>query len=78
LCLKKGGIKLCLFLNRINNDIKTIYRNDPAANNVFEILFAYPGFHARQFQPVSAPALQMEMAIFPTFYFPTSAVFNRH
>jgi serine O-acetyltransferase len=33
----------------IRNDIRNIYQCDPAANNVLEILFAYPGFHARQF-----------------------------
>ncbi|MBN1188810.1 MAG: serine O-acetyltransferase [Dehalococcoidales bacterium] len=33
----------------IRNDINTIYRCDPAAHNILEILFAYPGFHARQF-----------------------------
>lgn len=34
--------------SRIHNDIKTILRSDPAANNIFEVLFAYPGFHARE------------------------------
>ncbi len=32
----------------IRKDIQAIYNGDPAANNIFEILFAYPGFHARQ------------------------------
>ena len=27
-------------------DIKTIYEKDPAAGNIFEVLFCYPGFHA--------------------------------
>ena len=35
-------------LSDIKKDIDAIYRGDPAARNIFEILFAYPGFHARQ------------------------------
>ncbi len=27
-------------------EIKNIYRKDPACNSIFEILFCYPGFHA--------------------------------
>jgi serine O-acetyltransferase len=50
---------------RINNDIKTIIRNDPAANNVFEILFAYPGFHARQFHRLAHQLYKWKIPFFP-------------
>jgi len=30
----------------IKEDIKTIYENDPAAKNIFEVLFCYPGLQA--------------------------------
>ena len=30
----------------IKEDIKTIYEKDPAAENIFEVLFCYPGLHA--------------------------------
>ena len=33
-------------LSKIKDDIKVIYENDPAANNIFEIIFCYPGFQA--------------------------------
>ncbi len=33
-------------LSKIKDDIKVIYENDPAANNIFEIFFCYPGFQA--------------------------------
>ena len=33
-------------LSKIKDDIKVIYENDPAANNMFEIIFSYPGFQA--------------------------------
>ena len=31
---------------KIKEDIKTIYEKDPAANNLAEIIFCYPGFQA--------------------------------
>lgn len=31
---------------QINEDIKTIYKNDPAANNILEVILCYPGLHA--------------------------------
>ena len=31
---------------QIKEDIKTIYDKDPAAENIFEVLFCYPGLHA--------------------------------
>lgn len=30
----------------IKDDIKTIYEKDPAANNILEVIFCYPGLHA--------------------------------
>ena len=33
-------------LKTIKEDIKVIYENDPAANNLAEIIFCYPGFQA--------------------------------
>ena len=33
-------------LKKIKDDIKTIYENDPAANNIMEVIFCYPGFQA--------------------------------
>ena len=32
--------------NKIKEDIKVIYEKDPAANNVAEVVFCYPGFQA--------------------------------
>jgi len=31
---------------RIKEDISVIYEKDPAANNIFEVIFCYPGLHA--------------------------------
>lgn len=33
-------------IRTINEDIATIYRKDPAARNIIEVIFCYPGFHA--------------------------------
>ena len=33
-------------INKIKEDIKVIYNNDPAANNLAEVLFCYPGLQA--------------------------------
>lgn len=32
--------------NKIKEDIKVIYEKDPAANNIAEVIFCYPGFQA--------------------------------
>ena len=32
--------------SQIKEDIETIYKKDPAAENIFEVLFCYPGLHA--------------------------------
>lgn len=33
-------------IKQIKEDIKTIYHNDPAADNIVEVLLCYPGLHA--------------------------------
>jgi len=32
--------------NKIKEDINVIYEKDPAANNILEVIFCYPGLHA--------------------------------
>lgn len=51
----------------IQNDIKNIYQHDPAAHNIFEILFAYPGFHARQFHRIAHQFFLWKIPFFPRF-----------
>ena len=33
-------------ITKVNEDIKTIYENDPAAKNILEVILCYPGLHA--------------------------------
>jgi serine O-acetyltransferase len=35
-------------LSDIKADIKAVFERDPAARNIFEVLLAYPGLHARE------------------------------
>ncbi|HXK45385.1 MAG TPA: serine O-acetyltransferase, partial [bacterium] len=33
-------------IGRIREDIQTVFRKDPAARNLIEVLLCYPGLHA--------------------------------
>ena len=37
------------FITNISKDVQAVFKHDPAVRNIFEVIFAYPGFHARQF-----------------------------
>ncbi|MBN2121265.1 MAG: serine O-acetyltransferase [Candidatus Omnitrophica bacterium] len=41
------------FFERIKEDIKTVFREDPAARSTVEIIFCYPGLHALWFHRIS-------------------------
>lgn len=41
------------FLKSIRRDVQAARERDPAATSILEIVFAYPGFHARQFHRVA-------------------------
>ncbi|MCR4394362.1 MAG: serine O-acetyltransferase [Dehalococcoidales bacterium] len=49
----------------IRNDIRNIYNCDPAARNIFEIIFAYPGFHARQFHRLAHTLFRWHIPFLP-------------
>jgi serine O-acetyltransferase len=53
--------------SRIGNDIRTIYKNDPAARNTLEICLAYPGFHAREFHRLAHQLYLWKIPFFPRF-----------
>ena len=52
-------------IRSIRSDIRAVYEHDPAARNVFEILFSYPGFHARQFHRVAHTMWRWRVPFFP-------------
>ncbi len=39
---------------RIKEDIETIFKRDPAARSIAEILFCYPGFHSMRFHHIAS------------------------
>ena len=49
----------------IRNDIRAAYAHDPAAVNILEILFAYPGFHARQWHRVAHTLHRWHIPVLP-------------
>lgn len=52
-------------ISSIRNDIRNIYNCDPAARNIFEIIFAYPGFHARQFHRLAHTLFRWHIPFIP-------------
>jgi serine O-acetyltransferase len=52
---------------RINNDIKIICESDPAARSYFEIIFVYPGLHAREFHRLAHTLWGWHIPFFPRF-----------
>lgn len=51
----------------IKRDIQAVFEHDPAARNVWEIIFAYPGFHARQFHRLAHTLWHWRIPFFPRF-----------
>ena len=54
-------------IRHIRQDIKAIYQHDPAAKSICEVLFAYPGFHARQWHRLAHTLWNWDVPFFPRF-----------
>lgn len=54
-------------IHHIKDDIKTIYDKDPAARNIFEVIFCYPGLHALLAHRFSHKLYKMGVPFFPRF-----------
>ncbi|MCL0091907.1 serine O-acetyltransferase [Dehalococcoidales bacterium] len=52
-------------ITSIRNDIRAVFRNDPAAISVLEVLLAYPGFHARQFHRLAHTLFRWRIPVLP-------------
>lgn len=52
---------------QISEDIKTIYEKDPAAENILEVLFCYPGLHALIAHRISHKLLYWKIPFLPRF-----------
>ena len=53
------------FIRNIRKDIQAVFEHDPAAKNVCEVFFAYPGFHARQFHRLAHTLWNWRVPFFP-------------
>ena len=51
----------------IKDDIKTIYEKDPAANNILEVIFCYPGLHALLAHRFSHKLYKWKIPFIPRF-----------
>lgn len=55
------------FIKTIKEDIGTIYRKDPAARSLLEVIFCYPGFHALLLHRVAHKLWVWNVPILPRF-----------
>ncbi len=56
-----------MFLTRIKEDIETIYKKDPAATNLLEVIFCYPGLHALLLYRVAHKLQKLKIPFAPRF-----------
>ena len=49
----------------IKRDIQAVFDGDPAAVSTWEILFSYPGFHARQFHRLAHTLYRWHVPVLP-------------
>lgn len=54
-------------IRSIRRDVQAVFEHDPAAKNAWEVFFAYPGFHARQFHRLSHTLWNWHVPFFPRF-----------
>jgi serine O-acetyltransferase len=54
-------------LKTINEDIKTIYKKDPAAHNLLEVMLCYPGLHALLVHRFSHKLYEWKIPVLPRF-----------
>lgn len=54
-------------IGSIKRDIQAVFEHDPAAKSLWEIVFAYPGFHARQFHRLAHMLWRWRIPFFPRF-----------
>jgi serine O-acetyltransferase len=54
-------------IKSIRMDVQAVFEHDPAAKNAWEVFFAYPGFHARQFHRLSHTLWNWNVPFFPRF-----------
>lgn len=56
---------MCKVFKNIGQDIQAVFEHDPAVRNTCEVIFAYPGFHARQYHRVAHTLWNWKIPFFP-------------
>lgn len=54
-------------IHHIKDDIKTIYEKDPAARNLLEVIFCYPGLHALLMHRLSHKLYKWKIPFIPRY-----------
>lgn len=54
-------------IKSIRKDVRAVFNHDPAAVNIIEVVFAYPGFHARQFHRLAHTLWRWHIPVIPRF-----------
>lgn len=63
-------------IKQIREDIKTIYHNDPAADNIIEVLLCYPGLHALVAHRIAHKLKYWEIPVIPRMISYVSRIFT--
>lgn len=54
-----------MFIERISEDIQTIYEKDPAATNILEVICCYPGLHALIMHRIAHKLYNFKVPVLP-------------
>ncbi len=52
-------------IKSIKRDIQAVFEHDPAARNIWEVILAYPGFHARQLHRLAHTLWNLSIPVIP-------------
>ena len=52
-------------IRNIKKDIRAVFEHDPAVRTTWEVIFVYPGFHARQFHRLAHTLWNWHIPFFP-------------
>jgi cysteinyl-tRNA synthetase len=56
------------FWSTIQRDYRAVFRNDPAARSLVEVILAYPGFHAIFFHRINHSLWNLGIPVLPRFF----------
>jgi len=63
-------------IRSIRKDVRTAFEHDPAVRSAWEVIFAYPGFHARQYHRLAHTLWNWHIPFLPRIISHTSRFFT--